>query len=122
MDKVSIENAVFYGYHGAHPEERKLGQRFEVDLDLFGNFEAAAREDNLEKAVNYVAAYERAKAIVEKEPHNLLEALALRLCKAILGEFPAVEKVTVRIRKPSVPIAGALSAAAVEFTRSRRDP
>ena len=121
MDKVSIENAIFYGYHGTHPEERKLGQRFEVDLDLFGDFEAAAREDNLEKAANYVAAYERVKAIVEMEPHKLLEALALRLCLAVLDEFAVVEKVTVRIRKPSVPIAGALSATSVEFTRSRRD-
>ena len=30
--KIHLNEMVFYGYHGVHPEERKLGQRFIVNF------------------------------------------------------------------------------------------
>ena len=33
-DTVFLERMQFYGYHGHNPEERTLGQRFEVDVSL----------------------------------------------------------------------------------------
>ncbi len=119
FDKVSLIGLVFYGYHGVSSEEKKLGQRFVVDVDLFGDFSEGAKEDNLEKCVHYVEVFESVKAIVEKKSFNLLEALALNLCESILSRFPLVKQVTVRVKKPQVPISIALEAAAVEFTRQR---
>ena len=38
MDKklnytIRLKNIVVYGFHGVHPEEKSLGQRFEIDLE-----------------------------------------------------------------------------------------
>lgn len=35
MDKIILKNMQFYGFHGLFPEENKLGQRFQVDVELF---------------------------------------------------------------------------------------
>lgn len=34
MDKMVLHRMEYYGYHGVFPEERKLGQRFYIDLEL----------------------------------------------------------------------------------------
>ena len=34
IDRIELEGLAFYGYHGVRPEEKSLGQRFEVDLKL----------------------------------------------------------------------------------------
>jgi dihydroneopterin aldolase len=119
MDKIFLEGLQFYGYHGAYPEERKLGQVFIVDLELYGNFEKPARTDSLEESVDYVKVFQTAKEIVEKEMFQLLEALCLRLCEALLSGFPHVQKVTVKVKKPHVSIPVSLQWAGVEMTRSR---
>ena len=33
-DKIVISGLTFYGYHGVHPEEKVLGQRFTVDVEI----------------------------------------------------------------------------------------
>ena len=119
MDKIRIEKAVFYGYHGVYPEEKKLGQKFIVNIELAGDFQEAAREDNLDKAVDYVGVYQTAKKIIEEEKFNLLEALALMLCEEILKKFKNVNTVTISIKKPGVSLPGILSGTSVEMTRTR---
>ena len=32
-DRIIVEGMQFYGYHGSSPEERSLGQPFQVDLE-----------------------------------------------------------------------------------------
>ena len=34
MDKITLKTC-FYGYHGALPEENQLGQRFNLDIELY---------------------------------------------------------------------------------------
>ena len=50
----------------------------------------------------------------------LLEAVAHNIAEAILAKF-AVEEVTVRARKHSVPLAGMIDYTEVEITRNRRE-
>lgn len=118
-DKISLIGMVFYGYHGDLPEERKLGQRFIVDVELFGDYSEAAKTDLLDKAVDYVKVFEEVRKILEGKPCNLIEAVADRVCNVVLSKFSGVQKITVRIKKPSVSLPGSLDAAMVEFTRLR---
>ena len=57
MDRITLKNMVFFGYHGAMEEEREIGGRFEVDIDLMGDFTAPSTTDNLSDAVDYQKAY-----------------------------------------------------------------
>ena len=53
MDKITLKNMAFYGYHGMRPEEKSLGQRFYVDISLFLNLSEAGQSDNIHDTVNY---------------------------------------------------------------------
>lgn len=115
-DRVSLSNMVFYAFHGAFDAERELGQRFEVDVDIYTDFRRAAHADDLDLALNYVHVYNIVKEIVEARPFNLLEAMAERIAGAIIDAFDVFE-VTVRVRKPGAPVGGIIDYAEVEVTR-----
>lgn len=117
--RVSLKNMVFYGFHGVYEFERELGQRFYVDLDLKADLRKAGKSDNLQETVDYVAVYNQTKDIVENQRFQLLEALSYHIAGEILRLHPLVDEVTVRVRKPSVPIAAALDFVEVEAVRRR---
>lgn len=110
----------FYAYHGVNPEERELGQRFVVDLQVQLDLAAAGRSDALADTVSYTELYWVVKTVVEEERHDLLEAVAEAIAQRVLTSFP-VAAVRARVTKPSPPIKGAiLQGAAVEIYRERR--
>ncbi len=108
----------FYGYHGDRPEERSLGQRFIVDLEVGANLSPAGESDDLDQTINYAELYQETKAIVEGEPLRLIEALAERVAGAALRHERALW-VRVRVCKPGVAIPGSLEGASVEILRHR---
>lgn len=118
MSKVTLKNMMFYGYHGVYEHEREMGQRFFVDVELGFDMTQAAASDALEDTVNYVAVYDEVKTVMETHKFNLLEALAGCIADRLLAG--RVSEVTVRVRKPSVPLPAPLDFVEVEFTRSRK--
>lgn len=117
--KISLKNMVFYGFHGVYEFERELGQRFYVDLDMKADLRQAGVNDRLEETIDYVSVYNQTKEIVENHRFQLLEALSYHIAGEVLRLHPLVEEVTVRVRKPSVPIAAALDYVEVEAVRRR---
>ena len=120
MDKITLKNIMFYGYHGMQSYERQYGQRFYFDIQLLLNLELAGQFDDLTQTVDYTKVYDIAKDIVENEQYNLLEALAEKIAKKILL-FDAVQQVKVKVRKPSVPVNGQIDYMEIEITRSKND-
>ena len=119
-DRITLEGMVFYGYHGVNPEERELGQRFIVDLELEKDLSAAGLSDDLTQTVNYASAYKLAREVVEGQPCNLIETVAERLATALLSRL-SIDGVRVRVRKPWAPVKGSvLDSVAVEIVRKRR--
>jgi dihydroneopterin aldolase len=116
--KLVLQGMVFYGYHGNHPEEQRLGQRFVVDVEITADVERVAETDRLEDAVDLGQVYRLVKEMVEGEPRRLLEALVMLLCRSLLERFPC-QAVTVRVKKPNVPIPGPLDYEGVELTLER---
>ena len=120
-DKILLTGMTFYGYHGVRPEEKELGQRFVVDVEMDVDLRAAGSSDDLNQTVDYSHVYRVVKEIFEGPSRNLLEALADETAGAVLRTF-AVEGVRVRVAKPHVSIKGAvLDGAAVEVYRRRGD-
>lgn len=117
MDVVFLEGLQFYGYHGVNPEERSLGQRFLVDVELSTDLHPAGQSDDLTQTVNYSRVYTCVQMIVEGPPRNLIEAVAEEIATALLADFP-VSSATVTVRKPEVALRGAmLRAAGVRIVR-----
>jgi len=111
---------VFYGYHGTAQEEKELGGRFEVDLDLYTNLNKAIETYNIENTVNYVEIYKLVKDIVTESNFHLIEALAGKIVKEIFTNY-LLSKVTIRLRKPNVPLHGVVDTVEVEITRTKEE-
>ncbi len=118
-DVIRIKNAVFYAYHGAIEDEQNLGGTFEVDVDMYCDFAAAAESDSLRKTVDYEKVYAFLQATIHSKIFYLLEALAAAIARGILREFSSVERVIVRIRKPHPPVKGVVDHVEVEYTLAR---
>jgi len=118
MDFIHLQNMEFYGYHGALPEENRLGQRFRVSLSLAVDLKHAGDTDDLEQTVNYAEVYELCRSIVEGEPKKLIESVAERIAGDVLGIYSTkVKGCKVTVIKPDPPIRGHYESVAVEITR-----
>ena len=119
-DEIVLEGLRFYGYHGVHPEEQRLGQRFVVDVALAVNLRAAGERDDLAETVSYSAAYAEIRRVVEGTPRRLIEAVAEEIAAVLLALDERVQRVSVRVAKPGAPVKGAiLDTVAVRITRWR---
>ncbi|MBP2653136.1 MAG: dihydroneopterin aldolase [Firmicutes bacterium] len=117
-DNILLQNMMFYGYHGVYEYEREQGQRFYVDVELSLNFGKAVTSDDLEDTLDYVSVYQQVKSIMETRRFKLLEALAENIAQTLLSGN--VVQVTVRVRKPAVPLPGQLDFIQIEVTRSKK--
>ena len=118
MDRISLHGIDVYAHHGVHPAERELGQRFVVDVDLWTDCEEAARTDDLARAVDYTRVHRCVCETTARGRCHLIEAVAGRLCRALLETFPAA-RVVVTVQKPNPPIPNFLGRAAVTLSRER---
>jgi dihydroneopterin aldolase len=117
-DKIILQGMRFFGYHGVLPEERAMGQWFEIDVEIWGDLSKAAESDCVDDTLNYQQVYRDIKEIVEGEPVNLLEHLAHKIVCNIMA-LPLPERVLVRVKKPQAPLKGVVGFAGVEMIRSR---
>lgn len=105
MGIVSLEGMEFYARHGYYEEERKIGNKYSVDVHLEVDFLEAAMEDKLEGTVNYEVVYEVVAEVMSIDA-LLLEHLAGKMIKRLREAFPQVRKVTVNVSKYNPPIKG----------------
>ena len=108
MDRIALEGMAFYGYHGVGPEERELGQRFVVDLEMERELRRAGLSDDPEDTTSYSDVYEVVREVVEGRPRRLLESVAEAIAGRVLEEFE-VASVRVTVRKPKAPMPGSMS-------------
>lgn len=118
-DQIAITGIKAHGFHGVFPEERRVGQDFIVDVLLFLDLNSAGESDDLTKTVDYSKVAELVVAQIKGEPLNLIEALAMRIIKHVLSDFPLVQKVKVVVHKPSAPVDVKFQDILVTLERSR---
>lgn len=115
---IELMGLVVFGHHGYLAEERRLGQRFLVDLwvDVRGE---ASESDRIEDTVDYRRLAALVREVFGGDERLLLEGLAGALADGILDRFAAVERARVRVRKPDVVLDPPVEHAAVIVERSR---
>ncbi|MEW6065560.1 MAG: dihydroneopterin aldolase [Bacillota bacterium] len=118
-DKIILKGMTFYGYHGVLPEEQRLGQLFEVDLELLTDLKPAGDSDDLKRSVSYADVFETVEQVVTGPPRRLLEAVAESISRRVLQQYPPVQEVKVVVKKPGAPIRGKFRYMAVEINRQR---
>ncbi len=116
-DAIELRGLVAMGVCGALPEEER-SQPLEIDLDVELDAARAVATDALEDTLDYAALCDLIERIVATERFNLLEALAGRVCDAVLKDDRA-RQVTIHVRKLRPPVPHQLRTAGVRLTRSR---
>ena len=116
--EIRVDGLAVFAHHGVLPAERELGQRFYVDLVLVPSSDLACDTDDVTDAVHYGLVAERALALARSGPYALLERLADAIAVDLLEAFP-LERVQVRVRKPSAPVPAVLEGVSVTVTRTR---
>lgn len=119
LDKITLNKLSFYGYHGLFQEEKKLGQRFVVDIELFTPLQTAGTTDNMHDSIDYGKAYDTIKGVVEGGAKNLIEAVAEGIASALFKKFPSLNACSVKVIKPDPPIHGHYESVAVQIYRER---
>ena len=105
MQKITINNARFYAYHGCMEEEAKIGGEYYINVEVKAKVDDSFATDDLSKTVDYVMVYDILKeemAIRSK----LIEKVAHRIMTRLEKELPIAKSCLIEIIKISPPIGG----------------
>ncbi len=112
VGKISLERMEFYAHHGFYLEERTIGNKYEVSVNLEVDFKNAASNDDLAGTINYEAVYDIVKSIMSVEA-KLLEHIASKIITGLKNAFPNLISVEVSVSKLNPPIKGLCKKATV---------
>lgn len=117
-DTIHLSGIEVFAHHGVFEHERSDGQLFVVDVDVEVDAAASAASDALEDTLDYGALATAVSDAVAGEPLNLLEAVAMRVLRAIFL-FDQAQAARVTIHKPSAPMPVTLAGVSVTLYRER---
>jgi len=118
-DHVLVHRIAVFAYHGVHPEEERLGQRFYVSLECSLDLSEAGRNDDWHATVCYGQLTEVVTAAATGRRFRIIEGLAEAIATGILERFPRVADVTVLVEKPEAPVPYVMEGVSVEIRRER---
>ena len=117
MDKIYVKDLEVYAFHGVNQQEKDMGQRFLISIEIFTDLSEAGESDDLTKTINYAQLCLGIEEKFKQNKFDLIEKAAEELAKFILLSYDLVSRVKVKIKKPWAPIGKPLDYAAVEVDR-----
>jgi 7,8-dihydroneopterin aldolase/epimerase/oxygenase len=97
-DQIKLANVKLHPRIGVTLEERRNPQECEADLTIWGDFEAAAATDSIDKSIDYCRVLDEMHNVAGERDYVLIETLAYRITRSILQKFP-INRVKIRLRK-----------------------
>ena len=118
--RLGIRDAQYYAYHGVKTEEKKIGGKYEIDIDLWYNATNAVLEDKVSDAINYEEAlFVVSEILVGEEQYDLIETICNEIANSLMEKFITLEKVRCVVRKYTLPIRHIVSHMEAEQTIER---
>ena len=77
--------------------------------------------DRLETTVSYAKIIKTIRRVMQSGKNDLLEFTAQQVINAIFAEYPLVQQVEIRLKKPNAPIRADFNSVAVELIRGRHE-
>lgn len=111
---IELEQMRFFAYHGVMPQEKVVGNNFEVNLRIKTNFEAAIHEDLLDNTISYADLYDVVK-VEMMVPSDLIEHVAGRILQALISRWATIDAVELKVSKLNPPIPGEIAKASVQL-------
>mgnify|MGYP006265205585 CR=1 FL=1 len=118
---LSVRQLAIYAHHGVFAEEKLLGQRFLLDIQLRVQAPEALISDDIVQSVSYAHVIEEAKNFFTEQVYNMIETAADRLATHLLQRFSKATSVSVTVHKPSAPIAAQFDSISATVEKTRED-
>jgi 7,8-dihydroneopterin aldolase/epimerase/oxygenase len=115
-DALYVNGIRAFGHLGVVPEERTLGQWFNVDLVIYLDLSKAGQSDRLADTYDYSKAVGAIQSYIQTTEVQLIESAAEAIAALVLAA-EIVQQVQVRLTKLVPPIANFDGAIVVEITR-----
>ena len=116
MGKIRLEEMDFLAFHGYYEEERKIGNRYTVTLEVETNFRQAAMNDDLQSTINYEDLYKIVQSVMGA-PSKLLEHIGQQVIEKVRLKYGIETKVEISISKHNPPIGGVCAKSTVVMTQ-----
>ena len=116
-DAIFLKGLALHAYHGVMQHEAKVGQTFQIDLQLDLDLGNASRTDKLKDTVSYDLVI---KTVIEAfcgRRYRLVEGAAV--AEAVLARCPQIHSVRISVHKPHAPIAATFEDVGVTIERAR---
>jgi dihydroneopterin aldolase/2-amino-4-hydroxy-6-hydroxymethyldihydropteridine diphosphokinase len=114
-----IRELELFGFHGVFEEEKRLGQKFILSLELELDLKLAGRTGDLTKSVHYGELCEKVEKEFERESYELIETVALNLADFVLDEYKIINGVKIFLKKPWAPVRKHLDTVEIMIERKR---
>ncbi|CAH0418902.1 dihydroneopterin aldolase [Periweissella ghanensis] len=121
MGAIRIHNLRFHTFNGVLPEERKNGQQIAIDVELEYPIETAVHNDDLSTTISYADVRADIDKFVHTHAYQLIESLANELLATLLHNYPTAPRITLKIRKFSVPMPGIFDDVEIEVSGTQND-
>ncbi len=113
---IRLDRMEFRALHGCYELERKVGNRFTVDLAITAELGEVAVKDDVGLAVNYLTVYEVVRAQMRITQHTI-ERVAMNIIEALYAAFPQIRHVRCTVSKLAPPLGGKLDRVSVVLER-----
>src|SRR5471030_24136 len=114
-----IKNLELFGFHGVFEEEKRLGQKFILSLELELNLKLAGITGDVTKSVHYGELCEKVEEEFLRESYDLIETVALKLADFLLNEYKMINGVKIFLKKPWEPVRKHLDTVEIMIERRR---
>lgn len=109
---IRLEGIVVRAYHGCYDLERKVGNRFRVDLSIRTPLGDLPQTDDVTRAVNYLTVYQIVERTMQRTQHTV-EAAAVNVIEAVKTEFPQIAGIECTVAKIAPPLGGKIDRVSV---------
>lgn len=104
MDKIIINNLEIIANHGVFQEEKNIGQKFIISVEMNLSTRKAGVTDDLQYSTHYGEVADDIEKLFVSKSNDLLEKCAEEIAEMILLKYRLVKEVKVSIKKPWAPI------------------
>ena len=115
---IKLENIHLYAFHGALPQENKVGGWYTLNLRARIDSHDCIASDNLEATVNYADIYEVVRSEMQI-PSKLLEHVCGRILERLFEKFTIIAEIEISLTKDTPPMGGDRLSSSVKVRAER---
>lgn len=114
--RIDLTRMEFRALHGCYELERKVGNRFTVDLAITAELGRVAEDDDVTQAVNYLTVYEVVREQM-RITQRTVERVAQNIIDALYAAFPQIRHIRCTVAKLAPPLGGKVEKVGVTLER-----